>query len=131
MSGVTTSFLSAWNSLSNERFRPFALWERVGEDMELLRELVEMFSVEYPRLMREIESAVRDGDSKRLEKASHKLKGSLLQFAAPLACEAAANLESASGEITSEIAGTLISKLKIEVDSLVDMLRIMISERPA
>jgi HPt (histidine-containing phosphotransfer) domain-containing protein len=131
MSRVVMSFLSMWNNLSSDRFRPFALWERVGGDMDLLRELVDIFSVEYPRMMRDIEFAVEQRDSKRLLKASHKLKGSLLQFAAPVACQAAANLETASEEMSAEKACALVMKLKSEVDSLMHALQAMTSHSPS
>jgi two-component system, sensor histidine kinase and response regulator len=127
MSAVETSLPSVWNSLTSERFRPFVVWERVGGDMELLRELVEIFSEEYPRMLGEIEFAVKEGDGKRLQKASHKLKGSLLQFAAPVATEAAATLESSSREMLPERIHSLIANLKREVDWVMDMLKAMVS----
>ena len=82
-----------WESLTSERFDPSALWQRVDGDMQLLGELVKIFAAEYPELLLKIDAATRDGDAEALREASHKLKGSLLQLSAPVAAQAASNLE--------------------------------------
>ena len=43
--------------MKTESFDPGALWERVNRDLELLRELVELFSDQYPALLKNVEAA--------------------------------------------------------------------------
>jgi two-component system sensor histidine kinase/response regulator len=66
---------------------------RAGEDQELLRELAELFLYECPRIMTDIHAAIGAGDAFRLKCAAHSLKGSIDNFAAPAAHEAASRLE--------------------------------------
>ena len=70
-----------------------AVLDRVGGDEELLREITCIFLTEYPRLIDEIRSAVDSRDAKRLERAAHSLKGSVSNFGAQAATEAAYRLE--------------------------------------
>jgi len=67
--------------------------DRVGGDAELLREIAGIFLEEYPSLMREIRTAVAQGDPLRLERAAHSLKGSVANFGARDATAAALTME--------------------------------------
>ena len=55
---------------------------RVGDDEELLAELVKIFLDDYPSSLRAIDSAVRMGSSHDLEMAAHTLKGAVANFGA-------------------------------------------------
>ena len=57
-----------------------ALLERVGGDMDLLRELVDLFLDDSLRLVDRIRQAVTSKDADDLEKAAHGLKGSVPQL---------------------------------------------------
>ncbi|HST79215.1 MAG TPA: Hpt domain-containing protein [Verrucomicrobiae bacterium] len=116
-----------WESLTSERFDPFALWQRVGGDMQLLSELVQIFAAEYPELLLRIEEATREGDADSLRKASHQLKGSLLQFSAPIAARAAADLEIVAGNNSPKNIAPAVARVKAEIDHLVPLLQTMIS----
>ena len=70
-----------------------AVLDRVGGDEELLREISSIFLEEYPALVTEIEAAVALRDAKRLERAAHSLKGSVSNFGADAATQAAYRLE--------------------------------------
>lgn len=95
--------------------------------MQLLSELVEVFAAEYPELLLTIDVASRDGDADTLREASHKLKGSLLQFSAPVAANAAGHLETlAAGKSLNNIA-FYIETTKVETDCLMRLLESMIS----
>jgi HPt (histidine-containing phosphotransfer) domain-containing protein len=115
-----------WDNLRSERFDPLALWQRVGEDMGLLREIVGMFAAESPQMLRKIEDAVQRRDAGAVQRASHNLKGTLLQFAAPAASAAAADLEQSATSLDE--AGLRINKLKTEIDALMRALRAMTAE---
>lgn len=134
---MSSSYFPAWESLRSERFDPLALWQRVGEDMRLLREVVQIFARESPQMLRRMEEAIERRDARGLQKVSHKLRGSLLQFAAPTASSAAADLEksarllsvekSAEHMATAE-ATAFLNKLRAEIDALMQALRAMTSQ---
>jgi len=66
---------------------------RVGGDLELLREIAVLFLDECPRALLEIHQAVAGEDAVKLENAAHSLKGSVANFGASAAVEAAFRLE--------------------------------------
>jgi HPt (histidine-containing phosphotransfer) domain-containing protein len=119
----------AWlNHLNREHFDPDALWNRVHGDVTLLRELVDVFAAEVPGMLARIEKAIKHGSPSDLEKASHKIKGSMLQFSAHRAANIALKLEQ-SGRISS-MAGTgnLLQKLRQEISELEQALRAMVRD---
>jgi len=66
---------------------------RVGGDLELLREIAVLFLDEYPRALDDIHRALAARDAKLLEHAAHGIKGSVANFSAPAAEDAAFQLE--------------------------------------
>ena len=76
--------------------------ERLGGDVELLQEVANLFLEEYPSLMSEIQAAVKSGNANGLERAAHSLKGSVANFGADSAFQAALVLENIgrSGDLT-------------------------------
>jgi signal transduction histidine kinase/DNA-binding response OmpR family regulator len=70
-----------------------AVRKRVEGDNELLRELVELFRQDCPRMLDAIGAAVAASDAQQLERAAHVLKGSVSVFGAAEARERAAALE--------------------------------------
>lgn len=66
---------------------------RVGGDLELLKEIAALFLDEYPRALDDIHKALASGDAKLLERAAHGLKGSVANFCARPAEDAAFQLE--------------------------------------
>ncbi len=66
---------------------------RVGGDEDLLREIAELFLDDYPNLLEQIQKAVESRDAFGLERASHSLKGSVANFGAEPAYQAAFELE--------------------------------------
>jgi HPt (histidine-containing phosphotransfer) domain-containing protein len=115
-----------FNNLKSERFDPESLWNRVDGDLDLLRELVELFGEEGPRMLAEIEMAIEAGSASDLEKASHKIKGSVLQFSARAAAAIALELEE-NGRLGS-LAGAerLLKTLRQEIDLLQQTLNAMV-----
>jgi HPt (histidine-containing phosphotransfer) domain-containing protein len=85
---------------------------RVGGDRELLRELAGLFLVEYPRCVAELRAALAAADARRLERAAHGLKGSVANFGARPAVEAALALEQAGRGGQLEGAGELLRALE-------------------
>ena len=66
---------------------------RVGDDVELLREISTLFLEDCPRGLADISAAIDRGDSVKLESAAHGLKGAVANFGAQAAVESAFQLE--------------------------------------
>jgi HPt (histidine-containing phosphotransfer) domain-containing protein len=66
---------------------------RVGGDEDLLREIAGLFLDDYPNLVAKIQEALQSNDARGLERASHSLKGSVANFGAEPAYQAALELE--------------------------------------
>ena len=71
-----------------------ALLDRVNGNQKLLRELVEIFLDDSPKLLEEIKLALKRKDTEALRRAAHAFRGSVSTFAARQAAEAATRLES-------------------------------------
>jgi len=66
---------------------------RVGGDTELLKEIAVLFLDTYPEVLEEIRTATQQGDAQMLERSAHGLKGSVANFGAAAAVDAARQLE--------------------------------------
>ena len=66
---------------------------RVGGDEELLREIAALFLENYQVWMQELHAAAGRGDAKALADAAHGLKGSVANFGATAAVNAALRVE--------------------------------------
>ena len=66
---------------------------RVGGDIDLLKEIAALFLDEYPRALDEMHKALAVGDAQTLERSAHGLKGSVANFGASAAVDAAFQLE--------------------------------------
>jgi two-component system, sensor histidine kinase and response regulator len=98
---------------------------RVGGDIELLKEIAELFVQDYPRVMEELHQAVEQGDAQAVERTAHGLKGSVSTFGARAAMEAARTLENLGRarqiEELHEVLRTLelaLAALRPELESL-------------
>jgi CheY-like chemotaxis protein/nitrogen-specific signal transduction histidine kinase len=69
------------------------LVSRVDSDPQLLRDLVDLFLEDCPRLVDEIRVALERKDAKAVERGAHTLKGCTSNLAAKMASEAALKLE--------------------------------------
>ena len=90
--------------------------ERIGGDRELLGELAGLFVGDCPRMLSDIQDAVRDGNADALQKAAHALKGSVSNFAAEAAVEAALRLEMMGRNRDMTDAPQAFTKLEREID---------------
>jgi HPt (histidine-containing phosphotransfer) domain-containing protein len=70
-----------------------ALLDRIGGDLEFLQEITGLFLEDCPKLLASIRTAVSGGDARTLEHAAHALKGSVANFGAEAARDAAFRLE--------------------------------------
>jgi len=67
--------------------------DRFDGDSELVLEIINLFSLDWPRVRQSIAQALDAGDRDQLKQALHRLMGSLGNFEAPAALEAAATLD--------------------------------------
>jgi HPt (histidine-containing phosphotransfer) domain-containing protein len=83
-----------------------AILARVEGDEELLKEIIELFREDCPRLLQEIREAITQRDAKRLYQAAHTLKGSISNFGNSRSSEAALELETLgrAGDLTQAAA---------------------------
>jgi two-component system sensor histidine kinase/response regulator len=66
---------------------------RVGGDLELLKEIAVLFLENYQEWLGELRQATAQGDAQMVERTAHGLKGSVANFGARKAVEAALTLE--------------------------------------
>jgi two-component system sensor histidine kinase/response regulator len=104
------------------------LLERVGGDRQALRELVELFLDDAPRLLTRVLEAIEARDAPALQAAAHALKGAVSNFAAPAATQAAARLQQMgeSGRLGGAQAGGEL--LEQELERLRDALTRLVSQ---
>jgi HPt (histidine-containing phosphotransfer) domain-containing protein len=113
--------------LKSEGFDPESLWARVDGDLDLLRELVDVFAEEAPKMLTRIQEGIDLQSPSEVEKAGHKLKGSVLQFSARTAAATALELEEKGREGSLAGANPLLDKLRQEIDLLQEALNAMVS----
>jgi HPt (histidine-containing phosphotransfer) domain-containing protein len=94
------------------------LWNRsaaleiLGGDESLLNEMVQLFLVESPRLVAQMQQALAHNDPRLLEMAAHCLKGELRYLVVPEASEAADKLEAAGRTGEMGAAADLLADLR-------------------
>jgi PAS domain S-box-containing protein len=93
-----------------------AALERLQGDRELLEELVGVIRQEAPKLLAAVRAAVERGDAPSLKLAAHTLKGSLGNFAAAKAVEAAKRLESMGKQGDLSEARSALATLEREIN---------------
>lgn len=93
-----------------------AVLDRVGGDVELLKEIVDLFLETCPGLLEEIREALRKGDPESMEKAAHSLKGSVSNFGAESAAAAALRIERMGRSRDLSVAPVAIMSLEREID---------------
>ena len=106
------------NQFSEQVFDMTEALENVGEDMDLLKEILEIFLDDYPNQIKQIQEGILASDSKVVEQAAHSLKGSVANFAASRAREAAYRLEVLGREGNLGEAKEALADLEREIGDL-------------
>jgi PAS domain S-box-containing protein len=91
---------------------------RVGGDEELLREIGQLFLIEYPQLLAQMDQAISAADAVRLERVAHSLKGSVSNFGAAHATEAALALEKLGRNAQWDQVDAALAALRSRLESL-------------
>ncbi len=94
------------------------LMRRVGGDPGLLEELVALFLESLPERLAALRVAIEQRDRHALERAAHTLKGSVGNFSARSAFEAALRLEGMGREGDLGQAETAVAALEAEIARL-------------
>ena len=94
---------------------PTTILAEVEGDRELLLKLIGRFLDQYPKVLSEIRASVSQRDSAMLERSSHKLKGSVSNFGARNAYEAARRLEEMgrNGDLVGAEEATVVLETEI------------------
>jgi PAS domain S-box-containing protein len=112
-------------------FDPGAALKRVDGDRELLREVANLFFEDTPRLLAEVRNAIQRGDGKALERSAHTLKGSVGNFGARTAFEAAFSLEQMGRNGDFARASEVFIQLDRQVTLLIPALEATLKEKAA
>lgn len=90
--------------------------DQVGGDKDLLKEVVALFLDDCPKLIEQMREAIQESNPEGLQKAAHTLKGSVSNFGATLAVQAALDLETMGK--TGDIGGAagVLEVLEKEID---------------
>jgi signal transduction histidine kinase/CheY-like chemotaxis protein len=112
----TSAISAATHSVQNPSVDAAELLERVDGDYSFITELAELFRTDYPRHLGTAREALSRQDSPAVEKASHALKGALVNLAAGPASRLAQDLEAnaRSGDLSH--AGTALQQLEEELN---------------
>ena len=98
------------------------LRERLDGDIDLLKELVEIFAEDVPNLLDNIEDAIKKDDAELLRKTTHKLKGSISNFSPKKSYDYIIELENIAKTKELSKAKIVLNQLKVEIDYLVNSL---------
>ena len=94
------------------------LLARVENDHELLRELIDIFKKDFPRLLQSLRQSVGRGEMKNVETTSHALKGMLSGLAVTRAAATASQLEQMGREGKTSGLTDVLTLLESEVADL-------------
>jgi len=101
---------------------------RVGNDLELLCEIAQLFVDDAANMLSAIEQAVAAGDAAALGRSAHTLKGCVSNFSAPETFDAALELEKLgrSGDLST--VQESLTRLRRSLDDLCPELRALSAE---
>jgi HPt (histidine-containing phosphotransfer) domain-containing protein len=91
---------------------------RVDNDLNFLRELIEIFKKDFPERLQQLQIYVAQKDMNSVETASHGLKGMLSNLSAARAATAAARLERMGREAKTAGLPEVLALLEHEVKNL-------------
>jgi HPt (histidine-containing phosphotransfer) domain-containing protein len=115
-------------SLNAAPFDPVAARDRAGGDTKLLAELIQIFLENAGPNLAEIHAAIANDDASRLNRAAHKLKGSVSVFGAASTVQLLQSLEEMSESHDLCGAPAITARLESELERLESALKSIIQE---
>ncbi|MFC1480146.1 Hpt domain-containing protein [Candidatus Omnitrophota bacterium] len=97
-----------------------AVLSRVGGDHKLLREIIKMYTEDYPKKLKQIREGIERSDAKTIERIAHIIRGAVSNFEAKDAFESARRLEKIAKSGDLEKADTAFAELENELRRLED-----------
>jgi len=94
------------------------LWERLGEDEEIFREIIKTFLEDTPLQIQKLRDALEQGDSLRLERQAHLIKGAAMNMGGKRLQAVSFEIEVAGKNGDLSQAHLLMEKLAQEYDQL-------------
>ena len=104
------------------------LMDRIGNDLEFLSELAEVYRKEYPAQLSVARRALANSDADKLGQASHALKGALANLAATEPSRTASALEQIAASKDLASAGSVLDRLEEELSSVLAHLQSLCQE---
>ena len=95
-----------------------AALERVGGDQELLKEIADLFLDDAPNSLASVRAAIEANDGAALQRSAHSLKGSVANFGAEEAVDAAFRLEKMGADGKLDGAMAVFAELENELQTV-------------
>jgi CheY-like chemotaxis protein len=105
--------------------------ERVDGDRDLLNEIAGLFLADVDEMVDVVRKAVEAKDADAIHRSAHRLKGSVVTFAAAPAGDAALVLELMGRDGQIDAAPDAFKRLEFEVGRLVAALKPLVKQQPA
>jgi HPt (histidine-containing phosphotransfer) domain-containing protein len=104
--------------------------EMLGGDMDLLREVVEMFLTDLPNKLEELRTGIAQSDPDKVRRVAHSLKGAAANIAAEDVRSSAFEIEqlASNGDLDSVV--TRVPELERRIQALVEAIRVLQQEPP-
>jgi two-component system sensor histidine kinase/response regulator len=102
--------------------------ENLGGDMDLLKEIIEIFLDDFPNQIKQIREGILTGDAEVVEHAADSLKGSVANFAAKRAYDAAYRLEVLGREGNLGEANEALGDLDKEIEEMKNALNELVED---
>jgi len=99
------------------------LMERIGNDLEFLSELTELFQREYPIQLSAARTALAKDDADGLMRAGHTLRGALANLGATIPCATASSIEEMAARRELSKAGKALDQLERELGNVLAFLQ--------
>ena len=104
-----------------------ALYEQVGDEADLLLQVIEMFRVDSVKVMASLQKALASGDAEEVHQSAHRLKGALLTLGGKPAAEVAMHLERIGRAGNLAEGPVLLTRLRHELTRLDPELEAIVS----
>jgi two-component system sensor histidine kinase/response regulator len=94
------------------------LLKAFDDDWDFLKEIIEMFIADYPKMLKEIEDAIDTKDAPTLQRTAHALKGMLGNFQVQTAVQKAFALEKMGEKAAFDQTREIFTQLSDELNTL-------------